>query len=74
MKYQERFHSTKKATPGSETWYVPITMIRERDNGNWQDTTTKGWLLPNQILTLTSNTPENEEWIILNPRQTGRFA
>jgi len=50
-------------------------MILERDNGNWQDTSTKTWLLPNQLsYTLTTNLPENTEWIVVNPRQTGARA
>jgi hypothetical protein len=51
---------------------VPLTLIRERDNGNWQDTSTKGWLLSNPAsTTLTTILPENNEWIVVNPRQTG---
>jgi hypothetical protein len=50
-------------------------MILERDNGNWQDTSTKIWLLPNQLsTTLTTNLPENTEWVVVNPRQTGARA
>ncbi|CAB3386081.1 Hypothetical predicted protein [Cloeon dipterum] len=70
---QQRFYSSGKDMNSTEEWYVPITMVPESGNANWQDLSIKGWLVPTENLTLTENLPNNTEWIVLNPRQTGFY-
>ncbi|XP_059487597.1 aminopeptidase Ey-like [Neocloeon triangulifer] len=70
---QQRFFTVKKEIESPEKWFIPISMIKESENGNWQDLSTKGWLTPAGEFNLSENLPANNEWIVLNPRQTGYY-
>ncbi|XP_059490055.1 aminopeptidase A-like isoform X2 [Neocloeon triangulifer] len=70
---QERFFSTKQTAQSPEKWFIPITFVTQKSNGNWQDTSTKGWLKPNEVLTITDNDLDKTEWVVLNPRITGYY-
>lgn len=67
--FQQRFlYSGEDLTE----WCVPITYTLSEDIEKFQNTTTKVWLTPGTSQTLHGVLEENE-WIILNNQQVGKY-